>query len=85
MTDTTLLVLNPSATDIQDELARIRSRGPITGILLSGGVLAWSATDADVLELEHIASDNMRSNLLLMRPSCRVLAPRQFRRQWRSL
>ncbi|WP_227980937.1 cytochrome P450 family protein [Nocardia spumae] len=49
MTDTQPLVLDPSATDIQGELARIRSRGPVTEVVLPGGVPAWSVTDLDVL------------------------------------
>ncbi|MEV5648958.1 cytochrome P450 [Nocardia sp. NPDC052254] len=50
MTDMQPLVLDPSAADVQGELARLRSRGPITQIVLPGGVPAWSATDAGVLK-----------------------------------
>ncbi len=50
MTDMQSLVLDPSAADIQGELARLRARGPITEVVLPGGVPAWSATDAAVLK-----------------------------------
>ncbi|WP_062999416.1 cytochrome P450 family protein [Nocardia mikamii] len=49
MTDTQPLVLDPSAADIQGELTRIRARGPVTEVVLPGGVPAWSVTDAAVL------------------------------------
>ncbi|MFF0498351.1 cytochrome P450 [Nocardia aobensis] len=49
MTDTQPLVLDPSAADIQGELARIRARGPVAEVVLPGGVPAWSVTDAAVL------------------------------------
>jgi 2-hydroxy-5-methyl-1-naphthoate 7-hydroxylase len=38
------LVIDPAGTDIHGEGARLRARGPITRVLLPGGVAAWSVT-----------------------------------------
>lgn len=43
------IVLDTAGIDIQGESARIRRRGPITRVVLPGGVPAWSVTDAAVL------------------------------------
>jgi cytochrome P450 len=44
------IVTDPEGSDIQGEIARIRERGPVTRVVLSGGVPAWSVTDAAVLK-----------------------------------
>ncbi|MFI9533698.1 cytochrome P450 [Nocardia fusca] len=44
------IVIDPEGSDIQGEIARIRARGPVTRVVLPGGVLAWSVTDAAVLK-----------------------------------
>lgn len=44
------IVIDPEGSDIQSEIARIRERGPVTRIVLPGGVPAWSVTGAAVLE-----------------------------------
>ncbi|MEY9927531.1 cytochrome P450 [Catenulispora sp. GP43] len=38
------LVIDPAGTDIHGEGARLRARGPVTRVLLPGGVAAWSVT-----------------------------------------
>jgi hypothetical protein len=43
------IVIDPEGSDIQGEIARIRERGPVTRVVLPGGVPAWSVTDAAVL------------------------------------
>ncbi|MGW0251093.1 cytochrome P450 family protein [Nocardia goodfellowii] len=44
------IVLDPHGRDIQGEIARIRDRGPVTKVVLPGGVPAWSVTDAAMLK-----------------------------------
>lgn len=44
------VVINPEGPDIHGEIARIRERGPVTRIVLPGGVPAWSVTGADEFE-----------------------------------
>ncbi|MFI2230649.1 cytochrome P450 [Nocardia testacea] len=44
------LVLDPGGSDIQGENARIRAQGPVSPVVLPGGVRAWSVTDAALLE-----------------------------------
>jgi cytochrome P450 len=44
------VVIDPEGSDIQGEIARIRARGPVTRVVLPGGVPAWSVTDAAVLK-----------------------------------
>jgi cytochrome P450 len=44
------IVLDPEGPDIQGEIARIRERGPVTKVVLPGGVPAWSVTDAAILK-----------------------------------
>ncbi|WP_306363570.1 cytochrome P450 [Nocardia sp. CC227C] len=44
------IVIDPEGTDIQGEIARIRERGPVTKVVLPGGVPAWSVTSAALLE-----------------------------------
>ncbi|MGW0248395.1 cytochrome P450 family protein [Nocardia goodfellowii] len=44
------IVLDPDGRDIQGEIARIRDRGPVTKVVLPGGVPAWSVTDAEVFK-----------------------------------
>ncbi|MEU1951586.1 cytochrome P450 [Nocardia rhamnosiphila] len=44
------IVIDPEGSDIQGEIARIRARGPVTRVMLPGGVPAWSVTDAAVLK-----------------------------------
>ncbi|WP_043738396.1 cytochrome P450 family protein [Nocardia asiatica] len=44
------IVLDPEGPDIQGEIARIRERGPVTEVVLPGGVPAWSVTDAGLLK-----------------------------------
>ncbi|MEU1426591.1 cytochrome P450 [Nocardia sp. NPDC005746] len=44
------IVLDPEGPDIQGEIARIRERGPVTKVVLPGGVLAWSVTDTAMLK-----------------------------------
>lgn len=44
MDDDAPLVIDPAGTDIHGEAARIRARGPVTRVLLPGGVAAWSVT-----------------------------------------
>ncbi|MFI6309079.1 cytochrome P450 [Nocardia fusca] len=44
------IVIDPEGSDIQGEIARIRARGPVTRVVLPGGVPAWSVTDAAVLK-----------------------------------
>ncbi|MFI2229609.1 cytochrome P450 [Nocardia testacea] len=43
------IVIDPEGSDIQGEIARIRAHGPVTRVVLPGGVPAWSVTDAAVL------------------------------------
>ncbi|MBT2379713.1 MULTISPECIES: cytochrome P450 [unclassified Streptomyces] len=42
--DDELFVIDPAGTDIHGEAARLRARGPVTRVLLPGGVEAWSVT-----------------------------------------
>ncbi|MEU6133099.1 cytochrome P450 [Saccharopolyspora sp. NPDC047091] len=42
-------VLDPDATDIHAEAARVRERGPVAQVLLPGDVVAWSVSDPAVL------------------------------------
>ncbi|WP_243794639.1 cytochrome P450 [Saccharopolyspora gloriosae] len=42
-------VLDPDATDIHAEGARIRERGPLTEVVLPGEVVAWSISDPAML------------------------------------
>lgn len=44
MDDDPLFVIDPAGTDIHGEAARLRARGPVTRVLLPGGVEAWSVT-----------------------------------------
>ncbi|MFD0359896.1 cytochrome P450 [Nocardia sp. GCM10030253] len=44
------IILDPEGPDIQGEIARIRKRGPVTKVVLPGGVPAWSVTDAAILK-----------------------------------
>ncbi|MBB5918432.1 cytochrome P450 [Nocardia transvalensis] len=44
------IVIDPEGPDIQGEIARIRQRGPVTKVVLPGGVPAWSVTDAALLK-----------------------------------
>ncbi|NKY55184.1 cytochrome P450 [Nocardia flavorosea] len=48
------VVIDPEGSDIQGEIRRIRERGPVTEVVLPGGVRAWSVTGA--AELERILS-----------------------------
>ncbi|MFI9402108.1 cytochrome P450 [Nocardia sp. NPDC052316] len=43
------IVLDATGADIQGESARIRRRGPITPVVLPGGVAVWSVTDTALL------------------------------------
>ncbi|MCX2729318.1 cytochrome P450 [Saccharopolyspora sp. NFXS83] len=42
-------VLDPDATDVHAEAARVRERGPVTPVLLPGEVVAWSVSDPAAL------------------------------------
>jgi len=42
--DDSLFVIDPAGTDIHGEAARLRARGPVTRVLLPGGLQAWSVT-----------------------------------------
>jgi cytochrome P450 len=42
--DDSLFVIDPAGTDIHGEAARLRARGPVTRVLLPGGLPAWSVT-----------------------------------------
>ncbi|RDI69220.1 cytochrome P450 family protein [Nocardia pseudobrasiliensis] len=44
------IVLDPTGSDIQGEIRRLRERGPATRVELPGGVVAWSITDTALLE-----------------------------------
>ncbi|MEV4502904.1 cytochrome P450 family protein [Streptomyces klenkii] len=44
MDDAPPFVIDPAGTDIHGEAARLRARGPVTRVLLPGGVAAWSVT-----------------------------------------
>ena len=44
MDDDSLFVIDPAGTDIHGEAARLRARGPVTRVLLPGGLAAWSVT-----------------------------------------
>ncbi|MGW5107920.1 cytochrome P450 family protein [Nocardia sp. NPDC004123] len=44
------IVIDPEGPDIQGEIARIRERGPVTKVVLPGGVPAWSVTDTAMLK-----------------------------------
>ncbi|MEU3455891.1 cytochrome P450 [Micromonospora sp. NPDC006766] len=44
MDDDPLFVIDPAGTDIHGEAARLRAHGPVTRVLLPGGVAAWSVT-----------------------------------------
>ncbi|WP_194913610.1 cytochrome P450 family protein [Catenulispora rubra] len=44
MDDDSLFVIDPAGTDIHGEAARLRARGPVTRVLLPGGLPAWSVT-----------------------------------------
>ncbi|WP_103501324.1 MULTISPECIES: cytochrome P450 [unclassified Streptomyces] len=44
MDDDAPFVIDPAGTDIHAEAARLRARGPVTRVLLPGGVEAWSVT-----------------------------------------
>ncbi|MEY9857933.1 cytochrome P450 [Catenulispora sp. GAS73] len=44
MDDDSLFVIDPAGTDIHGEAARLRARGPVTRVLLPGGLQAWSVT-----------------------------------------
>ncbi|MGY2062490.1 cytochrome P450, partial [Nocardia gipuzkoensis] len=46
----TPIVLDPTGSDIQGEIRRLRERGPATRVELPGGVAAWSITDTALLE-----------------------------------
>ncbi|WP_051066998.1 cytochrome P450 family protein [Nocardia brasiliensis] len=43
------IVLDVTGADIQGESARIRRHGPVTRVVLPGGVPVWSVTDASVM------------------------------------
>ncbi len=45
MTDNQPIVLDPAATDIHGEIARIRELGPAARVELPGGVVVWMVTD----------------------------------------
>ncbi|MFC6010747.1 cytochrome P450 family protein [Nocardia lasii] len=49
-TVTNRVVIDPTGQDIQGELTTIRAHGRATRVELPGGVLAWSITDAALLE-----------------------------------
>ena len=42
--------LDPTASDIHGEAARLRAEGPATRVELPGGVVAWSVTDPDLVK-----------------------------------
>ncbi|MBF6332942.1 cytochrome P450 family protein [Nocardia transvalensis] len=44
------IVLDPTGSDIQGEIRRLRERGPATLVELPGGIAAWSITDTALLE-----------------------------------
>ncbi|MFF4830214.1 cytochrome P450 [Streptomyces sp. NPDC001315] len=44
------VVLDPTGTNIHAEISRIREQGPVTQVVLPGGVTAWSITDADLVK-----------------------------------
>ncbi|MCW3818951.1 cytochrome P450 [Micromonospora sp. DR5-3] len=44
MDNDSLFVIDPAGTDIHGEAAQLRARGPVTRVLLPGGVAAWSVT-----------------------------------------
>ncbi|NNH71267.1 cytochrome P450 [Nocardia uniformis] len=44
------IVIDPEGPDIQGEIARIRERGPVTKVVLPGGIPAWSVTSAALLK-----------------------------------
>lgn len=43
------LVLDPTGAAVHDEIDELRARGPVTRVVLPGGVLAWAVTDPAVL------------------------------------
>ncbi|MFE3279513.1 cytochrome P450 [Nocardia sp. NPDC059239] len=50
MQDTAPIVLDPESWDIQATIARARAQGPITWVVLPGGLPAWYVTDAAMLK-----------------------------------
>ncbi|RMI35415.1 cytochrome P450 family protein [Nocardia stercoris] len=44
------IVLDPTGSDIQAEIDRLRAQGPATPVELPGGIRAWSITDTALLE-----------------------------------
>src|SRR4051794_32306817 len=44
------IAIDPTGRDIQGEAARIRARGPVTRVVLPGGVEAWAVSDPDLLK-----------------------------------
>lgn len=44
------IVIDPEGSDIHGEIARIRERGPVTRVVLPGGIPAWSVPDSAALE-----------------------------------
>ncbi|MCM6776505.1 cytochrome P450 [Nocardia sp. CDC159] len=44
------IVLDPTGSDIQGEIRRLRERGPATLVELPGGITAWSVSDTALLE-----------------------------------
>ncbi|WP_231508767.1 cytochrome P450 family protein [Nocardia carnea] len=44
------IVMDLTGTNIQEQNAEIRARGPVTQVELQDGLLAWSITDAKVLD-----------------------------------
>lgn len=55
MNNTDPVVVDPEGADIQGEIARIRAGGPVSRIVLPGGIPAWSVTGKAELE-EILAS-----------------------------
>ncbi|MEW2346872.1 cytochrome P450 [Streptomyces sp. NPDC006684] len=61
MDDDGLFVIDPAGTDIHGEGARLRARGPVTRVLLPGGLAAWSVTGYDAAR-QVLADDRFAKN-----------------------